>query len=144
MSTTTIPTQPVADPEGSLGPQVGAGSGAITGSVTGSGTSTGTASDAGSRSDMIFSGVAGQQRPLSVLHGVEVNVSVEIGRTKATVKDLLALQVGSVIELDRPAGSPVDLLANNTLIAKGEIVVIDDEFALRITQILDPAGIEGS
>ncbi len=83
-------------------------------------------------------------RPLSVLHGVEVNVSVEIGRTKATVKDLLALQVGSLIELDRPAGSPVDLLANNALIAKGEVVVIDDEFALRVTQVLEPGSLDGT
>ncbi len=128
MSTTTIPTQPAAEQE--RGPSAHPDSSAT--------------SHLGETGNTIFASNAGPQRPLSVLHGVEVNVSVEIGRTKSTVKDLLALQVGSVIELDRPAGSPVDLLANNTLIAKGEIVVIDDEFALRITQILDPSGIDGS
>jgi flagellar motor switch protein FliN/FliY len=56
-----------------------------------------------------------------------------------TVRDLLALAPGSVVELDRVAGSPVDLLVNGTLIARGEVVVVDDEFGVRITEIISAA-----
>ena len=74
--------------------------------------------------------------PLSLLHDVEMGVTVELGRTRMLVKDILAVTPGSVIELDRAAGSPVDVLVNGTLIARGEVVVIDEEFGIRITEIV--------
>ena len=75
-------------------------------------------------------------RSLDLLHGVEMTVTVELGRTKMLLRDLLALQVGSVIELDRPTGSPVDVLINDTLLARGEVIVVDDEFGVRILDIV--------
>lgn len=75
-------------------------------------------------------------RSLDLLHGVEMTVTVELGRTKMLLRDLLALQTGSVIELDRPAGSPVDVLINENLLARGEVVVLDDEFGVRILDIV--------
>jgi len=79
-------------------------------------------------------------RTFEFLHNVEMDVTVELGRAKRTVRDLLEVQVGSVIELDRSAGSPVDILVNGMMIARGEVVVIDDEFAVRITEVLETAG----
>lgn len=74
--------------------------------------------------------------PLSLLHDVEMGVTVELGRSRMLVRDILALSPGSVVELDRAAGSPVDVLVNGTLIARGEVVVIDEEFGIRITEIV--------
>lgn len=82
----------------------------------------------------------GSPRSLDLLHDVEMSVTVELGRTRMLVRDLLALAPGAVVELDRTAGSPVDVLVNGTLIARGEVVVIDDEFAVRITEIVPGAG----
>jgi flagellar motor switch protein FliN/FliY len=76
------------------------------------------------------------ERSLDLLHGVEMTVTVELGRTKMLLRDLLALQTGSVIELDRAAGSPVDVLINDNLLARGEVVVLDDEFGVRILDIV--------
>jgi flagellar motor switch protein FliN/FliY len=75
-------------------------------------------------------------RSLSLLHDVEMGVTAELGRRRMTVRDLLALTPGSVIELDRAAGSPIDVLVNGTLIARGEVVVIDEEFGIRIAEIV--------
>jgi flagellar motor switch protein FliN/FliY len=72
---------------------------------------------------------------IELLHGVDMEVTVEIGRTRMTVRDLLELTPGAVLELDRAAGSPADLLVNGRLIARGEVVVIDEDFGLRITEI---------
>lgn len=72
---------------------------------------------------------------IEMLHGVDMEVTVEIGRTRMTVRDLLELTPGAVLELDRAAGSPADLLVNGRLIARGEVVVIDEDFGLRITEI---------
>jgi len=79
-------------------------------------------------------------RSLELLHGVEMTVTVELGRTKMLLRDLLALQTGSVIELDRAAGSPVDVLINDNLLARGEVVVLDDEFGVRILDIVSSDG----
>jgi flagellar motor switch protein FliN len=79
------------------------------------------------------------------LSAVPVDLSVEIGRTRMTVGDTLELREGSVITLDRMAGEPVDLLVNGTPIARGEVVVIDEQFGLRLTQVLaDPGNAVGS
>ncbi|MBC7319029.1 flagellar motor switch protein FliN [bacterium] len=75
---------------------------------------------------------------LDLLKDVPIQVSVELGRTKILIKDLLALSSGSIIELDKLAGEPVDILVNGKLIAKGEVVVIDENFGVRITEILSP------
>lgn len=82
-------------------------------------------------------GTLDQQRTpgIELLHGVDMEVTVEIGRTRMTVRDLLDLTPGAVLELDRAAGSPADLLVNGRLIARGEVVVIDEDFGLRITEI---------
>ena len=77
----------------------------------------------------------GQPRGIELLHGVDMEVTVEIGRTRMTVRELLDLAPGAVLELDRAAGSPADLLVNGRLIARGEVVVIDEDFGLRITEI---------
>ncbi|MGO4384489.1 flagellar motor switch protein FliN [Specibacter sp. RAF43] len=73
------------------------------------------------------------------IHGVEMALSVVIGRTRMTVANVLGLEPGDVVDLDRPAGSPADILLNGRLIAHGEVVVVDQEYAVRITKILDAA-----
>jgi flagellar motor switch protein FliN/FliY len=80
-------------------------------------------------------------RGIEMLHGVDMEVTVELGRTRMTVRDLLALSPGAVLELDRAAGSPADLLVNGRLIARGEVVVVDEDFGLRVTEILDPEAV---
>ncbi|MFC6410881.1 flagellar motor switch protein FliN [Planobispora longispora] len=75
---------------------------------------------------------------LEMLHGVEMSVTAELGRTRMTIRELLSLSPGAVVELDRAAGSPVDLLVNGRLIARGEVVVIDENFGIRITEIVPP------
>ena len=75
-------------------------------------------------------------RGVELLHGVAMEVTVELGRTRLSVRDLLALTPGDVVELDRAAGSPADLLVNGRLIARGEVVVLDENFALRVTEIV--------
>jgi flagellar motor switch protein FliN/FliY len=79
----------------------------------------------------------GVARGIEMLHGVDMEVTVELGRTRMTVRDLLALAPGAVLELDRAAGSPADLLVNGRLIARGEVVVVDEDFGLRVTEIID-------
>jgi flagellar motor switch protein FliN/FliY len=71
-----------------------------------------------------------------LLHDVELEVTAELGRTRMSVRELLALAPGAVIELDRAAGGPVDLLVNDRVIARGEVVVIDESFGIRITEIV--------
>lgn len=73
---------------------------------------------------------------LDVLHDVEMGVTVELGRTRMQLRDILTVVPGSVIELDRAASAPVDVLVNGTLIARGEVVVIDEEFGIRVTEIV--------
>jgi len=75
-------------------------------------------------------------RGVELLHGVAMEVTVELGRTRMSVRELLALAPGDVLELDRAAGSPADLLVNGRLIARGEVVVVDEDFALRVTEIV--------
>ncbi len=76
---------------------------------------------------------------LDLLRNVAMEVTVEIGRTRMTVSELLSLHPGEVVELDRAAGAPADLLVNGTLIARGEIVVVDEDFGLRISEIVTDA-----
>jgi len=73
---------------------------------------------------------------IDMLRDVEMEVTCELGRTRMTVRQLLALAPGDVVELDRLAGAPADLLVNGTLLARGEVVVVDESFGLRITEIV--------
>ncbi|NUM40561.1 MAG: flagellar motor switch protein FliN, partial [Leptospiraceae bacterium] len=75
---------------------------------------------------------------LNLLMDVQMALTVELGRTKMYIKDILGLGEGSIIELDKLAGEPVDLLVNGKLIAKGEVVVIDENFGVRVTDIVSP------
>ncbi|WP_281657995.1 flagellar motor switch phosphatase FliY [Halobacillus sp. Cin3] len=75
---------------------------------------------------------------LDMLMDIPLKVTVELGRTKRTVKDILELSAGSVVELDKLAGEPVDIHVNEKLMAKGEVVVIDENFGVRVTDILSP------
>jgi flagellar motor switch protein FliN/FliY len=80
--------------------------------------------------------VAARSWGIEMLRDVEMEVTCELGRTRMTVRQLLALAPGDVVELDRLAGSPADLLVNGTLLARGEVVVVDESFGLRITEIV--------
>jgi flagellar motor switch protein FliN/FliY len=81
--------------------------------------------------------LGGGSSDLSRLSEIPMELAVEIGRTAMTVGETLQLQVGSVVELERLAGEPADLLVNGTAIARGEVVVIDERYGLRVTEILD-------
>jgi flagellar motor switch protein FliN/FliY len=83
--------------------------------------------------------VAGDDADLALVLDVPVEVAVEIGRTRMTIREALALAPGSIVALDRMAGEPVDLLVNGKRIARGEVVAIDEEFGLRVTEVLRPA-----
>jgi flagellar motor switch protein FliN/FliY len=83
-----------------------------------------------------------QRGSLDLLRHVAMEVTVEIGRTRMTVQELLSLHPGEVVELDRAASAPADLLVNGTLIARGEVVVVDEDFGLRISEIVTDAAAE--
>jgi flagellar motor switch protein FliN len=83
-------------------------------------------------------GEAAVRGGLDMLHDVEMEVSAELGRTRMSVRELLSLSPGAIVELDRAAGSPADLLVNGRLIARGEVVVVDENFGIRITEIVSP------
>jgi len=75
---------------------------------------------------------------LRVLENIEVRLTVEVGNTEIKIKDLLRLNEGSVVELERLAGEPLDILANGTRIAKGEVVMVGEKFGIRFTEVADP------
>lgn len=76
------------------------------------------------------------------ISGIPMELSVEIGRTQMTVGETLCLRAGSIVTLDRFAGEPVDLLVNGTPIATGEVVVVDDKFGLRISQVIEESELQ--
>ncbi len=76
---------------------------------------------------------------LDAILDVPVTVSMEIGRARISIRNLLQLNQGSVVELDRLAGEPMDVLVNGTLVAQGEVVVVNDKFGIRLTDIISPA-----
>lgn len=78
-------------------------------------------------------------RGIDLILDISLDVTVELGRVRMLIKDVLELAAGSIIELDRVAGEPVDVLVNGRLIAKGEVVVIEDNFGIRLTEIISPA-----
>ena len=71
-----------------------------------------------------------------VLQNISVNLSIEVGRTNIKIKDLMRLTQGSVVELDRIAGEPLDLLVNNSVVAQGEIVLVNDRYGVRLTRVV--------
>jgi flagellar motor switch protein FliN/FliY len=74
---------------------------------------------------------------LDLVRDIQVRLSVELGRTEMVIQDILELTAGKVIELDRLAGEPLDIMVNGKLLAKGEVVVVDENFGVRITSIID-------
>ncbi len=80
---------------------------------------------------------------IDLLLDVSLKVTVELGRTRMKLAQILELQQGSVVELDRPAGDPVDIFVNDRLVAYGEVVVVDDKFGVRITEMVHPNGDKG-
>ncbi len=92
-----------------------------------------------------FPDLSGQPNPplppanLDLVKDIHVTLTVELGRTDMQIQDILQLTAGKVIELDRLAGEPLDILVNGTLLAKGEVVVVDENFGVRLTSIIDPA-----
>jgi len=82
--------------------------------------------------------VSPEDLKLDVILDVPVTISMEIGRTKINIRNLLQLNQGSVIELDRFAGEPMDVFVNGTLIAHGEVVVVNDKFGIRLTDVISP------
>ena len=83
--------------------------------------------------------VAGEDVKLDAILDIPVHISMEIGRTQISIRNLLKLNQGSVVELDRLAGEPMDVLVNGTLIARGEVVVVNEKFGLRLTDIITPS-----
>jgi flagellar motor switch protein FliN/FliY len=89
--------------------------------------------------DARSSRVADSDLELDMILDIPVTISMEIGRTKINIRNLLQLSQGSVVELDRLAGEPMDVLVNNTLIAHGEVVVVNDKFGIRLTDVISAA-----
>ena len=84
--------------------------------------------------------IAGLEGPnLDVILDIPVTISMEVGHTDITIRSLLQLNQGSVIELDRLAGEPLDVLVNGTLIAHGEVVVVNEKFGIRLTDVISPS-----
>ena len=81
----------------------------------------------------------GLMNELDMILDIPVQITVELGRTKITIKNLLQLAHGSVVELDAMAAEPMDVLVNGTLIAQGEVVVVNDKFGIRLTDIVNPS-----
>ena len=75
---------------------------------------------------------------LKVLENIDVNLTVEVGRKEITIRELIRLNEGYVVELDRLAGDPLDIMVNNTKIAKGEVVMVGERFGVRFGEIVDP------
>ena len=77
-----------------------------------------------------------EKRKLDTILDIPVTISMEVGRSKINIRNLLQLNQGSVVELDRVAGEPLDVLVNGTLIAHGEVVVVNDKFGIRLTDVI--------
>jgi len=92
-----------------------------------------------SGSDLMAEGGSSEDVKLDAILDIPVHISMEIGRTQISIRNLLKLNQGSVVELDRLAGEPMDVLVNGTLIARGEVVVVNEKFGLRLTDIISPA-----
>jgi flagellar motor switch protein FliN/FliY len=86
--------------------------------------------------DQKKNGLVADQQNLDLLMNVPLQITAELGRCKMQVAEILKLGTGSIVELDRLAGGPVDLLVNSKLVARGEVVAIDDNFGVRVTELI--------
>ena len=93
----------------------------------------------GAAMDLAAAGDGSSPQNLDMILDIPVNMTVELGRTKIAIRNLLQLAHGSVVELEGLAGEPMDVLVNGTLIAQGEVVVVNDKFGIRLTDIITPA-----
>ena len=84
-------------------------------------------------------GAGGGDVKIDAILDVPITIAMEIGRTRINIRNLLQLNQGSVVELDRLAGEPMDVLVNGTLIAQGEVVVVNEKFGIRLTDVVSPA-----
>jgi flagellar motor switch protein FliN/FliY len=82
---------------------------------------------------------SGRELNLDVVLDINVTLSMEVGRSRISIRNLLQLNQGSVVELDRATGEPLDIFVNGTLIAHGEVVVVNDKFGIRLTDVISPA-----
>ncbi len=94
------------------------------------------ATDAVAYEALVASAGGDESGDLSLVLDVPVELAVEVGRTTMTIRETLAIAPGSIISLDRMAGEPVDLLVNGRRIARGEVVAVDEEFGLRVTEVV--------
>ncbi|HED35165.1 MAG TPA: flagellar motor switch protein FliN [Gammaproteobacteria bacterium] len=130
-------TETTEDPwADALNEQAEAEAGADAGADAGAGAAGG---EAASFDELTDDAVHGTDVNLDVVLDIPVNLSMEIGRTKISIRNLLQLNQGSVVELERLAGEPMDVLVNGTLIARGEVVVVNEKFGIRLTDIISPA-----
>lgn len=97
------------------------------------------AADTAKFDELTDESIPGTDVNLDVVLDIPVNLSMEIGRTRISIRNLLQLNQGSVVELERLAGEPMDVLVNGTLIARGEVVVVNEKFGIRLTDIISPA-----
>ncbi|MEX8495341.1 flagellar motor switch protein FliN [Sphaerotilus sp.] len=95
--------------------------------------------DFGSAAEMAASGGAPGGKDLNLILDIPVQLTVELGRTRIPIKNILHLAQGSVVELDAMAGEPMDVLVNGYLIAQGEVVVVNEKFGVRLTDIVTPS-----
>ncbi|ADN75252.1 flagellar motor switch protein FliN [Ferrimonas balearica DSM 9799] len=86
--------------------------------------------------DAPMGGDSEQQRKLDAILDIPVTISMEVGRSQISIRNLLQLNQGSVVELDRVAGEPLDVMVNGTLVAHGEVVVVNDKFGIRLTDVI--------
>jgi flagellar motor switch protein FliN len=98
----------------------------------------GTATQARVFPELVPGGSGGAAGGLDMILDIPVQLTVELGRTKLAIRNLLQLAQGSVVELDRLAGEPMDVLVNGCLIAQGEVVVVNDKFGIRLTDVIAP------
>ncbi|MFN3740631.1 MAG: flagellar motor switch protein FliN [Thermodesulfovibrionales bacterium] len=78
------------------------------------------------------------QKDLDFLLDIPLEITVELGRARMLIRDLLQLGQGSILELDKMAGEPLEILVNNRLVARGEVVVVNDKFGIRLTEVISP------
>jgi flagellar motor switch protein FliN/FliY len=97
------------------------------------------AAEAAPKEADVATGSVGREVNLDVILDVPVTLSMEVGRTRIPIRNLLQLNQGSVVELDRAAGEPLDVFVNGTLVAHGEVVVVNDKFGIRLTDVISPA-----
>jgi len=89
--------------------------------------------------ELSSSGGKGSSKDIDFILDIPLEVSVKLGASRMLIKDLLSLSQGSVVELDKLAGEPMDVYVNDRLIAKGEVVVVNEKFGIRLTDVLSPA-----